>query len=270
MARTWRHAVVGMGVVGDWHARVIPQIPGSNLVAVVDPLIDRAKASLAKHNQTQASVFGNIDEMLTAMADHVDVVHVCTPSGAHLEPVITALNAKKNVICEKPMEIQLDRIDRMIATAKENSVRLAGVFQNRWNRANHQLKLAADEGRYGTISYAGCYTPWYRSDEYYRDGGWRGTTALDGGGAIMNQSVHAVDLLQWIAGPVKSVSAHAGSRIHAEIEVEDTLACSLQFESGAYGVIMGSTGMWPGVGVQTTVPSPNRSCSPSTCCTGWP
>src|SRR5438045_4866529 len=100
------------------------------------------------------------------------------------------------------------------------------------------------------MSLAGCYTPWYRSDEYYRDGGWRGTWRLDGGGAMMNQSVHAVDLIQWIAGPVKSVSAYAGSRIHPEIEVEDTLACSLQFVSGAFGVIMGSTAMWPGIAVR--------------------
>ncbi|MBC8105580.1 MAG: Gfo/Idh/MocA family oxidoreductase [Anaerolineae bacterium] len=257
MAKTWRHAVVGVGVVGDWHARVIPQIPGSSLVAVADPLTDRAKASLEKHKQPNTAVFSSLEELLRATGDKIDVVHVCTPSGAHLEPVITALNAKKNVICEKPMEIQLDRIDRMIATAKQNNVRLAGVFQNRWNRANRQLKLAADEGRFGTISYAGCHTPWYRSDEYYRDGGWRGTHALDGGGAIMNQSVHAVDLLQWIAGPVKTVSAFAGSRIHAEIEVEDTLACSLQFASGAYGVIMGSTGMWPGVSVRVEVGGAN-------------
>lgn len=257
MAKTWRHAVVGTGVVGDWHVRVIPQIAGSQLVAVADPLIDRAKACIAKHNQSHASVFGNIDEMLTAMADHIDVVHVCTPSGNHMEPIITALNAKKNVICEKPMEIQLDRIDRMIATAKQNNVRLAGIFQNRWNQANRQLKRAVTEGRFGTVSYAGVYTPWYRSDEYYRDGGWRGTWKLDGGGAIMNQSVHGVDLLQWIAGPVKTVSAHAGARIHAEIEVEDTLACSLQFESGAYGVIMGTTGMWPGIAVRLEIGGAN-------------
>ncbi|CAN5445229.1 Gfo/Idh/MocA family oxidoreductase [soil metagenome] len=257
MAKSWRHAVVGVGVVGDWHVRVIPQIPGSSLVAVCDPLTDRAKASLDKHCQPHASVFENLEQMLHDKGDQIDVVHVCTPSGAHMDPVVQALEAKKNVICEKPMEIQLDRIDRMIAAAKQNGVRLAGVFQNRWNQANRQIKRAAEEGRFGTISYAGCYTPWYRSDEYYRDGGWRGTIALDGGGAIMNQSVHCVDLLQWIAGPVKTVSAHAGSRIHAEIEVEDTLACSLQFQSGAYGVIMGTTGMWPGIAVRVELGGAN-------------
>jgi predicted dehydrogenase len=115
------------------------------------------------------------------------------------------------------------------------------------------LKKAADGNRFGRISFAGCYTEWWRTDEYYREGGWRGTWKLDGGGAIMNQSVHAVDLLQWIAGPVKSVSAYAGARIHGEIEVEDTLACSLQFQNGAYGVIVGSTGMFPGSPVRVEI-----------------
>jgi predicted dehydrogenase len=197
-------------------------------------------------------IYGDLPQMLAKHPD-IDVVHVCTPSGDHFTPVTTALQAKKNVICEKPLEIQLDRIDAMIETAKKNNVRLAGIFQNRWNEANRTIKRAMEEGRFGTLSFAGSYTPWYRTDQYYREGGWRGTWKMDGGGAIMNQSVHAIDLLQWIVGPVKSVSAYASSRIHPEIEVEDTLACALQFESGAFGVIMGSTAMYPGSAVRIEV-----------------
>jgi predicted dehydrogenase len=168
-----------------------------------------------------------------------------------------AIESGRNVIVEKPIEIKLDRIDRMIETAKKHNVKLAGIFQNRWNSANRTIKDAVDEGRFGRLAWAGCFTPWYRTDQYYRDGGWRGTWALDGGGAIMNQSVHAVDMIQWFAGPVKVVSAYASSRIHAEIEVEDTLTCALQFQSGAFGSIMGSTAMYPGGGVRYEIGGEN-------------
>jgi len=252
MAKQWRHAVVGVGTVGDWHVRVIPQLKASKLVAVCDLDTARAKVSLEKHEQADVPIYTDQGEMLRKHPE-IDVVHVCTPSGDHFKPVTAALEAKKNVICEKPLEIQLDRIDQMIATAKKNGVRLAGIFQNRWNEANRAIKQAMEEGRFGTVSFAGSYTPWYRTDQYYREGGWRGTWNMDGGGAIMNQSVHAIDLLQWIVGPVKTVSAYASSRIHPEIEVEDTLACALQFESGAFGVIMGSTAMYPGSAVRIEV-----------------
>jgi predicted dehydrogenase len=190
-------------------------------------------------------------------SEQVDIVHVCTPSGNHLEPAIAAMNAGKHVISEKPLEIQLDRIDRMIEAAEKNKVRLAGIFQNRWNPANSAIREASTEGRFGKLAWAGCFTPWYRNDQYYRDGGWRGTWKLDGGGAIMNQSVHAIDLLQWIAGPVKQVSAYGSSRIHPEIEVEDTLSCSLVFENGAYGTIVGTTAMYPGGAVRIEIGGEN-------------
>src|SRR3954469_9341034 len=256
MAKQWRHAVVGVGTVGDWHVRVIPQLKASKLVAVCDLDTARAKVSLEKHEQADVPIYTDQAEMLRKHPE-IDVVHVCTPSGDHFKPVTAALEAKKNVICEKPLEIQLDRIDQMIATAKKNGVRLAGIFQNRWNQANRAIKQAMEEGRFGTISFAGSYTPWYRTDQYYREGGWRGTWNMDGGGAIMNQSVHAIDLLQWIVGPVKTVSAYASSRIHPEIEVEDTLSAAIEFENGAFGTIMGTTAMFPGLPARIEVGGEN-------------
>ncbi len=250
MAKVWRTAVVGVGVVGEWHLQILKAAPEAELVAICDVDGKRAAEKLAKHGIT-ANIYTDEAEMLRK--ERLDVVHVCTPSGDHRRPAELAMEAGVNVICEKPVEIQLDRIDQMIALAKAKNVRLAGIFQNRWNTANRAIKAAAVEGRFGTLAFGGCYTPWYRTDQYYRDGGWRGTWALDGGGAIMNQSVHAVDLLQWIMGPVKTVSAHASSRIHPEIEVEDTLACSLTFANGAHGVIMGSTAMYPGGAVRIEV-----------------
>jgi UDP-N-acetyl-2-amino-2-deoxyglucuronate dehydrogenase len=251
MAKQWRSAVVGVGVVGSWHCKLLAQMPNSKLVACCDKDPAQAGKRLEKLELTDRPLYTDLREMLSK--EQIDVVHVCTPSGDHLGPATVAMEMGKNVICEKPMEIQLDRIDQMIATARKQNVRLAGIFQNRWNPANAALKKAADEKRFGKLSFAGCYTEWYRTDQYYREGGWRGTWQWDGGGAVMNQSVHAVDLLQWIAGPVKQVSAYASSRIHPEIEVEDTLACSLQFADGAFGVIVGTTGMYPGIPVRVEI-----------------
>lgn len=244
MSRQWKCAVVGTGVVGEWHVRTIPNLPNAKLVAVCD--IDPAKsaAALEKNKLTGIPQYTDLAQMLRK--EDIEVIHLCTPSGAHMEPAITAMQAGKNVMCEKPLEIHTDRIDRMIETADRHKVRLAGVFQNRYNEANRALKAAADEGRFGRIAWAGSFTPWYRPDKYYEDGGWRGTWKLDGGGAVMNQSVHSIDLLQWIVGPVKTVSAYASSRIHPKIEVEDTLSASLVFQNGAFGTILGSTAMFPG------------------------
>src|SRR5207244_485460 len=134
----------------------------------------------------------------------------------------------------------------IIAAAKKKRVKLACIFQNRWKDENRAIRSAVEEGRFGKLAWAGCFTPWYRADKYYEAGGWRGTWQWDGGGAVMNQSIHAIDLLQWLAGPVRRVSAYAASRIHSKIEVEDTLSCSLQFANGAFGTIMGTTAMFPG------------------------
>jgi predicted dehydrogenase len=243
MARQWRVAVVGTGVVGEWHVRTIPGIPGLELVAICD--IDYGKGRMAlDKNKLTMPIYTDAKEMYAK--EKIDVVHVCTPSGDHMKPVMTAMELGKNVVVEKPMEIQVDRIDAMIEASKKAGVKLAGIFQNRWNEANRAVKNAVAEGRFGKLSWAGSFTPWYRTDKYYEDGGWRGTWKIDGGGAVMNQGVHQVDLMQWIMGPVKTVSAYAGSRIHPKIEVEDTLTCSLQFASGAFGTFVSTTAMWPG------------------------
>lgn len=246
MPKQWKAAVIGTGVVGEWHVRLVPRIPNVTLVAVCDIAPEKATAILDKYQLVGVPVYADYREMLRKHPD-LDVVHVCTPSGAHLAPVLAAFEAGKNVICEKPLEIQLDRIETMIAAAAAHRVRLAGIFQNRWSDANRAIKQAVDEGRFGRLAWAGCFTPWYRPDKYYEEGGWRGTWELDGGGAIMNQSVHAIDLLQWIVGPVKRVSAYTASRIHAGIKTEDTGSAALEFANGAFGTIMGTTAMFPGL-----------------------
>jgi predicted dehydrogenase len=243
MSRQWRIAVVGTGVVGELHVRSMKKLPNCQLVCVCDLENEKGKKALDK-NSVSVPIYTDLLEMLKK--EKLDSVHVCTPSGDHKGPVIAAMERGLNVLVEKPMEIQPDRIDEMVAVAKKRGVKLAGVFQNRWNEANRALRQAVRENRFGRISWAGVITPWYRTDQYYEEGGWRGTWKMDGGGAVMNQGVHQVDLMQWIVGPVKTVSAYASSRIHPKIEVEDTLTCALQFENGAYGTYVSTTGMWPG------------------------
>ncbi|HET6249714.1 MAG TPA: Gfo/Idh/MocA family oxidoreductase [Tepidisphaeraceae bacterium] len=244
MAKQWQCAVIGTSTVGHTHVKVLSQTENTKLVAVCDLNPERAKAALERHGITGVPIY---KDQLEMHAKHeLDVVNIATPSGVHMLSAVIAFEHKVNVIVEKPLEIRLDRIDRMIESARQNNVRMAYISQNRWQDANRALKAAADEGRFGRVAYAACYTPWYRPDDYYVKGGWRGTWAFDGGGAIMNQSVHSIDLLQWIAGPIKRVSAYGASRIHPTIEVEDTLSASVKFESGAFGTIMGTTAMFPG------------------------
>lgn len=245
MAKQWRCAVLGANTVGKTHVQVIPQLANAKLVAVCDQSPDKARAALEKANQANVPVYENANEMLDR--EQLDVLHVATPSGNHEEHCMLAIERGINVICEKPLEIRLDRIDRLIEAADTKRVRLATIYQNRWNDANRAIKDAAEQGRFGKLAWAGCFTPWYRPDKYYEDGGWRGTWELDGGGAVMNQSVHNIDLLQWIAGRVKTVSAYASSRIHPKIETEDTCTCAVEFASGAYGTIVGTTAMFPGM-----------------------
>jgi len=256
MSRQWRCAVIGTGMVGEWHVRAIPKIAGCELVAICDVHDPNARRALDKNN-TSVPIYNDVMEMYKK--EKIDAVHICTPSGNHQEPAALAMQHGKCVIVEKPMEIYPDRIDAMVETAKKNGVHVAGIFQNRWHPANQAIKRAMDEGRFGKLAWAGSITPWYRPDKYYEDGGWRGTWKLDGGGAVMNQGVHQVDLIQWIVGPVKTVCAFASSRIHAKIEVEDTMTCALQFASGAYGTFVSTTAMFPGASTRFEVGGENGS-----------
>jgi predicted dehydrogenase len=243
MSRTWRIAVVGTGVVGELHMRSMKKLPNCQLVSVCDLETDKGRKALDKNTLT-VPIYTDLRQMLRK--EKLDSVHICTPSGDHKGPAITAMERGLNVLVEKPMEIDPRRIDKMIAVAEKKGVKLAGVFQNRWNDANRALRQAVQDGRFGKIAWAGVITPWYRTDGYYEEGGWRGTWKMDGGGAVMNQGVHQVDLMQWIVGPVKTVSAYSSSRIHPKIEVEDTLTCALEFENGAFGTYVSTTAMWPG------------------------
>ena len=187
--------------------------------------------------------FANTNELL--QSPDIDIVIIATPSGAHMEPTIEAAKYGKHVLCEKPLEINLERIDRMIKAHEKSGTRLGGIFNYRFNDSVQVLKEAVDSGRFGTITNASVYVAWWRNDEYYKSS-WRGTWNLDGGGALMNQSIHMVDMLQYIMGPVARLSGYIDTLGHPQIEVEDTAVAILKFKNNALGMVYGTTASYPG------------------------
>jgi predicted dehydrogenase len=228
--------IVGCGMVADFHAQAITAMRGGHLAGVFSRREDNARR-LA--NRFGGRVYTDYKAFLADPA--LDIVVIATPSGAHLEPAVQAARAGKHVICEKPLEVTLERVDRMIRVCRENKVMLAGIFQRRFLEATQQFKKAVDAGRLGRISLADAYIKWHRSQAYYDSGDWRGTWQLDGGGALINQSIHTIDLLYYLAGDVEWVCGFADRRSHERIEVEDNAVAILKFKSGALGVIEGST-----------------------------
>jgi predicted dehydrogenase len=234
-----KFGIIGTGTIGRLHADAIRAMDGGSLHSVYHPSAEKS-AALAED-------FGvrSFSDLVEFLADpELEIVTIATPSGAHCDPTIAALAAGKHVICEKPLEISTARIDRMIAAAESNKRTLAGILNRRFNPAMAAFKTAMDGGRFGKVVSASCQVKWYRDQAYYDSAAWRGTWALDGGGVLMNQGVHCIDALLWLAGPVVAVRADTACLGHERIEVEDTAVAILEFASGARGVIEGSTCCW--------------------------
>jgi len=226
-------------MIGHFHAKAISAMTGGSLLSVFD-LRQEAADKLATEYGAKA-----YSDMAGFLADpELEIVTVGTPSGAHLEPTLAALNAGKHAIVEKPLEITLPRIDQLVEAAKANGKTVAPVLNRRFHPGMDAFKKAANEGRFGTLSSASAYVKWYRDQAYYDSAGWRGTWALDGGGSLMNQSIHTVDALLYLAGPVESVQANTVCLAHERIEVEDHCVALLEFKNGARGVIEASTCTW--------------------------
>ncbi|MEL7588681.1 MAG: Gfo/Idh/MocA family oxidoreductase [Prolixibacteraceae bacterium] len=238
--KIWNLGIIGSGSIADFHAKAIKSLPNACLTGVCGHNEMKTKALAEKYS---CKTFKNSSEMLQS-AD-IDMVLIATPSGAHIEPVIEAARYRKHVLCEKPLEISPERIDKMILAHEEAGTWLGGIFNYRFNDAVRLLKQAVDDGRFGVITSASVYVPWWRSDAYY-DSSWRGTLALDGGGALMNQSIHMIDMLQYMVGPVSSLQAYTATLAHPRIEVEDSAVAILKFKNQALGLVHGSTSSYPG------------------------
>jgi predicted dehydrogenase len=234
--------IIGCGVISTFHGQALRASPRTALVAVYD-VVEAAARKVG--GQFGVAWYTDLKKFLAHPG--LEGVTVGTPSGAHLEPTLAALAAGKHVICEKPLEITLEKCDRMIAAAKKSGSVLSVVFPSRFQPGVQELKKALDAGRLGRLSSCAAIVKWYRTQAYYDSGAWRGTWALDGGGALMNQSVHTVDLLLYLAGEVKELVAFAGCLAHERIEVEDEAVAALRFRSGALGFLEGSACAAPGM-----------------------
>jgi predicted dehydrogenase len=230
--------IIGWGMIAAFHARAIQAMDEAVLSAVYcrDP-----KKAAAIEKEYHCRVFTDLEAFLDS---DLDMVTIATPSGAHLEPIIQAARKGKHIICEKPLEITPARIMEAERAASENAVTLGGIFNRRFNPAVEALKEAIEHQRFGTISLCEVQVKWFRDQAYYDSAAWRGTWELDGGGALMNQSIHTIDLLIYFMGMPKRLSASVGTLTHENIEVEDTAVAILEFESGAKGVIQASTSTW--------------------------
>jgi predicted dehydrogenase len=237
-------AIVGCGLIARFHARALKEVPGTRLLA----LVSRSPANARKLNDEEALGCDLYTDLAPVLARRdVQIVIVTTPSGAHLEPAVAAAEAGKHVVVEKPLEITLERCDRIIAACDRAGVQLCTIFPSRFGEANMALKMAVETGRFGRLTLGETTCKWWRPQSYYDEGGWKGTRALDGGGALMNQAIHNVDLLLWLMGPVTHITGFTATLAHERIEVEDTAVACLRFVNGALGVIQATTSVFPGL-----------------------
>lgn len=234
---TLRFGLIGCGRVAPRHAQSLRQIHDAKLVAVAD-----IKANRAAHfaEEYHADPYTNYQTLL-ARPD-IDAVSICVPSGLHAQVAIDALRAGKHVLVEKPIAITLEDADRMIEVADATGRTLGVVLQNRYNHPMQQLRRLIDEGKLGRLYLGNATVRWFRPQSYYEDE-WHGTWAMDGG-ALMNQSIHHIDALQWFMGPVRSVYAYTATLAH-RMEAEDVGVAVIRFVNGALATIEGSTLTWP-------------------------
>ena len=236
-----RFGIVGCGTIAPTHARSIVELPDAELVAVCDIVPEKAQALAEKY---PARVYTDYQTLIRQ--EDIDVVIVLTPSGAHAEIGIAAARAGKHVVVEKPIDVTLEKADALIHACRSVGVKLCTISQHRFDPSVMALKKAVEENKLGQLNFGGSHTKWFRSQAYYDSGDWRGTWEMDGGGALINQSIHYVDLLQYIMGPVEEISAYTATRAHQRIEVEDIAVASIKFRSGAVGLLEGNTAAYPG------------------------
>jgi predicted dehydrogenase len=236
-------AIVGCGMIARFHAKALAEVSHTRLVALVSRNAANAR-KMSEELNLRCDIATDLAPVLSRRDVHIVVI--CTPSGAHQEPAVAAASAGKHVVVEKPLEITLERCDAIIGACQRNGGQLCTIFPSRFADANRALKQAVEAGRFGRLTLGETTCKWWRPQSYYDEGGWKGTQALDGGGALMNQAIHNVDLLLWMMGPVTHVSGFTSTLAHARIEVEDTAVACLRFASGALGVIQATTSVHPG------------------------
>lgn len=238
MTQKIRFGIIGCGRIAPHHIGALKQIPEANLAMVADIVPERARTFGQQYGVPWTTDYR---EMLAS--DKVDVVNICTPSGLHAQMGIEAAKSGKHIVVEKPMTLILEDADALIKAAETEGVALAVVHQNRFNPTVQDLRKALEQGRFGKLTHGNATIRWNRGQHYYDQDSWRGTWALDGG-VFMNQSIHNIDLLQWMLGPVRKVGAFTATALR-DIEAEDVGAAVLYFQNGAIGVIEAATTIYP-------------------------
>ena len=233
--------IIGCGMIANFHHKAIQDIPRGPAVACFDTFPASADRLAAA---TGCQAYHKLGDMLKN--PEVQIVTIGTPSGAHLEPAVAAARAGKHVIVEKPLEITLKRCDKIIAECEKANVKLSAIFPSRFHDSSQEIKRAIDGHRFGKLTVGDSYVKWFRTQQYYDSGAWRGTWELDGGGPLMNQAIHSIDLLTWFMGPVVEIRAQMATLAHERIAVEDTAVATLRFANGALGVVEASTATFPG------------------------
>ena len=243
-----RFGILGCGVIGPHHARAISGLDGAELVAVADVVPELAEKLAAEYG---CSWHTSLEDMLSGA--EVDAVCVCTPSGMHADHAIAALESGKDVVIEKPVDVTLKAADRLLEVQRVTGRKVAVVSQHRFDPATLAVREAVSNGEFGRLTSGSAEVRWWRSQAYYDSGGWRGTWELDGGGVLINQAIHSIDLLQWLMGTVVEVTSYTGLLAHQRIEVEDTAVAILKFDGGALGTIVATTAAFPGLTARIAV-----------------
>ena len=234
--------IVGCGVIAPWHRGAVEHCPEAQVVAACDIEEEKGRQFAAESGE-RVAFYRDYEDLMGD--ENVDIVSVCTPSGIHGEVTIVAAQAGKHVLCEKPIEITREQMDAMIQACRDHNVKLGGIFQRRTYDSSKQVRAAVQNGELGKMVLGDVFLKYYRSQAYYNSAGWRGTWELDGGGALMNQGVHGIDMLLWVMGDVESVYARADHLVR-DIPVEDTAIALLKYKNGAWGVLEGTTSVNPG------------------------
>lgn len=232
--------IAGTGMIAAFHAEAIRLLENAELERVYDKDLVRARAFAEKFNCRAAE---SLEDFL---GSDIDIVCVATPSGLHGCIAVPAARARKHIFCEKPLETTPEKAHEIYDACQENGVLLSPVFPARYTSAARTAKQAVQAGRFGEPVLIGASVRWYRKPEYYAESPWRGTWALDGGGALMNQGIHAADLLRYFNGEIDELYANTANRLHKTIEVEDTLLANLRFRNGSLGYLESSTACAPG------------------------
>jgi predicted dehydrogenase len=248
--RRVRTGLIGCGKIAAIHAQALDTLPTAEFVACCDQDLHRASDFAAKYNVPQ--VFDDAETMFRDGG--VEAVLICTPHPAHEPLVVAAAAAGVHVLCEKPISIRVDAADRMIDAAQRAGVNFGVIFQRRFWPASQRIRQAIDAGKLGKPTLAECTVRIWRSPEYFASDSWRGKWSTEGGGVLMNQAVHAIDLLQWFMGRPSEVYGHYATYRHgAYIDVEDTAVATVLFESGALATIQAATTFEPEFGFLVAV-----------------